>query len=234
MRFTIQDRRDGTVACRKEIAMAEKRAGSNRNKKTQSKPSKAAGGKSGKVGSNPEADREFGGKLDFGLPASKVTAPLPDGGREKGPEQGTGPMRSGEGGVRVAGVGHAPGKPGTGSGGDLDPDFVGLDGKGGLAATPPSGRTRGEDITEGGSGAFASGPPARGENELPAGTHGAPSEIVHGSTVDRTGGDASTTGSGGGADSASGASGSQRRSQDAQDDAAAGEISSGEASGNGG
>jgi hypothetical protein len=104
-------------------------------------------------------------------------------------------MRSGASGLRDSGVGHTPGAPGTGSGGDLDPDFIGLDGKGGLSASPASGRTSGPDITEGGSAPFASGPPAEGENELRPGTHGAPSEVVRGSTVDRTGGDASTTGS---------------------------------------
>jgi hypothetical protein len=71
--------------------------------------------------------------MDFGIPAGKVKAPLPDGGREKGPEQGTGPMRSGEDGNRVYGVAHPPGPPGAGSGGDLDPDYLGLDRKGGVA-----------------------------------------------------------------------------------------------------
>src|SRR5947209_11454177 len=103
--------------------MAAKGGGSKRNR--GSSGSRAAG--KGKVGSDPAADREFGGKLDFGIPAGKAKAPLPDGGREKGPEQGTGPMRSGEEGKRVDGVGYPPGPPGAGSGGDLDPDFVGLD-----------------------------------------------------------------------------------------------------------
>jgi hypothetical protein len=156
----------------------------------------------GKVGSDPAADREIGGELDFGIPAGQATAPRPTGGRDKGPEQGTGPMRSGSDTTRTSGVGHAPGSPGAGSVGDLDTDFIGLDGKGGIAARPASGRTQGPDITEGGSAPFASGPPAKGENELPAGTHGVPPEIVIGSTIDRTGGDAATTGMGGGADAA--------------------------------
>lgn len=184
---------------------------------------------SGKVGSNRAADREIGGKLDFGIPADRAKAPLPDGGREKGPEQGTGPMRSGAMGVRDSGVGHAPGTPGAGSGGDLDPDFIGLDGKGGLAASPASGRTQGPDITEGGSAPFASGPPARGENELPAGTHGAPPQIVRGSTVDRGGGDASTTGPESGADSTLSPTAYPRL--DVPDDETVGEISSDEAGG---
>lgn len=148
---------------------------------------------SGKVGSDRAADKDIGGKGDFGIPAGQAIAPQPIGGRDKGPEQGTGYMRSGASGLRESGVGHVPGAPGTGSGGDLDPDFIGLDGKGGLSASPASGRTTGPDITEGGSAAFASGPPAQGENELPTGTHGAPSEIVRGSTVDHTGGDDTTS-----------------------------------------
>ena len=189
----------------------------------------------GKVGSDKAADREIGGKGDFGIPAAQAVAPQPIGGRDKGPEQGTGPMRSGDSGNRATGVGHAPGSPGAGSGGDLDPDFIGLDGKGGVSAVPASGRTKGPDITEGGSGAFASGPPARGENEGLRGRHGAPSEIVRGSTVDRSGGDASTTGSGGGSDSANGQfDPADPEAESAIDDATAGEISSGEAGGQGG
>ena len=196
--------------------MASRRSASG--KKGQSK--KSHGRRGGKVGSDRAADREIGCKLDFGIPASEVTAPLPDGGIEKGPEPGTGHMRSGAQGTRTSGVGHAPGSPGAGSGGDLDTDFIGLDGKGGIAARPASGRTQGPDITEGGSGAFASGPPAKGENELPAGTQGIAPEIVRGSTIDRSGGDAATTGMGGGADAAT-----------TSDDQ--GEISSDEAAGNG-
>ena len=86
-----------------------------------------------KVGSDPAATHNFGGKNDFGIPARDAKAPLPDGGREKGPEQGTGPTRSGEDGVRVDGVAYPTGPAGSGSGGDLDPDVIGLDRKGGLA-----------------------------------------------------------------------------------------------------
>lgn len=144
---------------------------------------------SAKVGSDPKADRAVGGKLDFGIPAARATPP--PGGFGKGPEQGTGPMRSGSRAIRTSGVGYPPGPDGAGSGGDLDPDFIGLDKKGGIANDPSERRTTGPDITTGHSDALASGPPARGENELPAGTHGAAPEIVRGSTTDRSGGDAS-------------------------------------------
>src|SRR3954454_21995353 len=79
------------------------------------KQQSARGKSSGKVGSDVKADKEFGGKLDFGFPDSDVTSPISTGGREKGPEPATGPMRSGSGGTRTSGVGHAPGRPGAGS-----------------------------------------------------------------------------------------------------------------------
>ena len=199
--------------------MASKR-GTHHNKQKRTNST----GASGKVGSDRAADREIGGKLDFGISADRAKAPPPDGGREKGPEQGTGPMRSGASGVRDDGVGHAPGGPGTGSAGDLDPDIIGFDGKGGLAVTPPSGRTSGPDITEGGRTPFASGPPAKGENELPAGTHGVPPKIVVGSTVDRGGGDASTTGPESGADATLRPTAYPQL--DVPDDEAAGEVRS--------
>ena len=165
-----------------------------RGKSKRKQPEAHTKRSSGKVGSDPAADREFGGKLDFGYPADQVKAPLPDAGREKGPEQGTGPMRSGEDANRVYGVGRPPGPPGANSGGDLDPDFIGLDGKGGIAHDVDDRRTCGPDITEGGSAPFASGAAAEGKNALRPDTHGAAPERVHGSTIDRSGGDASTTG----------------------------------------
>jgi hypothetical protein len=187
---------------------------------------------SGKVGSDRAADREVGGKGDFGIPASRATAPQPIGGRDKGPEQGTGYQRSGTSGTRTSGVGHAPGAAGTGSGGDLDPDFIGLDGKGGIATSPGERKTQGPDMTDGQSDPFASGPPSKGENQLPPGTHGAPSQVVRGSTVDHSGGDATTTGSGMGSDSTESAASFSDR--DIPDNAAAGEITGGEAGGQGG
>ena len=164
--------------------MAAKRGGSGRKGSSGTPPR-------GKVGSDRAA--RVSGKGDFGIPASKARKPILEGGREKGPEQGIGPMRSGNRAVRESGVGYPPGPPGSGSGGDIDPDIVGVNGTGGVAASPPSGRTRGPDITEGGSAPFASGPPAEGKDELPPGTHGA-ARRVRGSTIDHSGGDATTTG----------------------------------------
>jgi hypothetical protein len=164
------------------------------DKKPRKRSQPASRNKDGKVGSDPAADREIGGELDFGYSAAHVKAPLPDGGREKGPEQGTGPMRSGEDGNRVYGVAHPPGPPGTGSGGDLDPDIIGLDGRGGVARDVDERRTSGPDIIESGTPAPSSGQQAQGKNQIRPGTHGAAPEVVRGSTVDRSGGDASTSG----------------------------------------
>ncbi len=115
--------------------MAHKKTSSSQNdqKSKNSSP---------KVGSDRNADKLIGGKLDFGIPARQANASEPEGGRAKGPEQGTGPMRSGDQGVRTSGVGHAPGNDGAGSGGDLDPDFIGLDGKGGARVTSSPGIRR--------------------------------------------------------------------------------------------
>ena len=167
---------------------------SDKNPKAHKQGQQVPRGKGDKVGSDPMADREVGGELDFGFPAAKVNAPLPDAGREKGPEPGTGPMRSGEDGNRVYGVAHPPGPPGTGSGGDLDPDIIGLDGRGGVAEDVDEHRTTGPDIIESETPASATGQRAQGKNRIGPGAHGASPEVVRGSTVDRSGGDASTTG----------------------------------------
>ena len=200
--------------------------------------------KSPKVGSDRREDAKVGGKLDFGIPADKAQSPQPIGGRNKGPEQGTGPTRSGSRAIRDVGVGHPTGPSGAGSGGDLDPDWIGLDGSG-VAADPRPDRTSGPDMTdEGGSAPFASGGPAR-PNQGTHHRHGGPTEIVHGSTVDRSGGDASTTGPETGSDTTSSgyrsqirpdvnASTDQERENDIPDNAAAGEITSDEAGGQGG
>ncbi len=119
----------------------------------------------GKVGSSRKAEEKFGGKLDFGVPARNATRNYPEDIEDRPDDYR--PGRSGAAGERTAGVGGREGAPGSNSGGDLDPDFIGLDKMGGMAAKPASGRTQGPDITTGGSGAFASGPPAKGEGSTP-------------------------------------------------------------------
>jgi len=140
------------------------------------------------------AGREVGGKRDFGIPASRARGATKAGGRGKDRDQGTGPTR---GGVdsRETGVGAATGSPGAGSGGDLDPDIVGLDGR--ALAKAPVDRTSGPDMTErGGSAPFASGRPAKGENAKPRGKVGGSRRVTGGDTVDHSGGDVTTSGQG--------------------------------------
>lgn len=153
------------------------------------------GGGRAKVGSDEAALQRTGGAGDFGIPAAKQTRPQPIGGREKGPQKGTGPMRAGTMGDRVSGVGGDPGGPGHSSGGDLDPDYVGIAGSGGLSESAPGNVNPGQAATTGGSEEFASGGPAQGRNQDRArGRVGGRKQVEGGSTVDRSGGDASTTG----------------------------------------
>lgn len=151
-------------------------------------PTQAPGGGSrdAKVGSDPEAAKAFGGQADFGIPAGRATAPAD--GRGKGPDPGTGFSRSGSRGVRTSGVGAPVGTDGSGSGGDLDPDVIGLDGRGGVANNPREHKMEGPDITDGSRDPFASGPPAEGK-PAPRSQGGRVFD-----TVDHSGGDASTTG----------------------------------------
>jgi hypothetical protein len=73
------------------------------------------------------------------------------------------------GGMRQAGAGTTGHGPGAGSGGDIDPDIIGV-GTGGrtIAASFPDQRERdadGPDRTGGSAGVFASGKPANRENQ---------------------------------------------------------------------
>jgi hypothetical protein len=135
--------------------------------------------------------REVGGKGDFGIPASAARGPIKAGGRGKDRDQGTGSTR---GGVdsRETGVGAPTGSPGAGSGGDLDTDIVGLDGR--ALAKAAVDRNRGPDMTEQGGAPFASGRPARGQNAKPRGKVGGSRRVTGGDTVDHSGGDVTTSG----------------------------------------
>jgi hypothetical protein len=172
--------------------MASKKQ-SGRSDSQREEPQKTAGA-TDKVGSSDAAAAKVGGPLDFGVPAAQAKGPVEDGGRAKGPEQGTGPTRSGTRGVRTVGVGAPVGPDGAGSGGDLDPDVIGLDGRGGVALNPGERNTQGANVTQGGSAPFASGAPAKGDHTLPPGqVGGAPARTFD--TVDHTGGDVTTSGS---------------------------------------
>ena|SRR5438105_12048930 len=105
---------------------------------------KTSPGSTDKVGSSEQAAEQFGGKGDFGIPASKAHP-----GQQtilEGSEDTAIPPAVPDG-RRDVGVGAPDSGPGSGSGGDLDPDIIGVGTGKGLAASPKH-RTEGPDIIE--------------------------------------------------------------------------------------
>jgi hypothetical protein len=145
---------------------------------------------SAKVGSDPNAVKAFGGKGDFGIPSRDPVLREHEGDIQGRPA-GSAPGYSGARGVRTTGVGSMGGEPGHDSGGDLDTDIIGFDGKGGLAAKPASEAMGGPDDAGDPSDTFASGKHAPGRNAIRPGTHGA-GPNSKGDYVDHTGQDTST------------------------------------------
>jgi hypothetical protein len=127
----------------------------------------------GKVGSTRKAATKFGGKTDFGVPESRAKTEYA---RRKGREAQFNPTTSHPSDARqeigaiqqarVSGVGKSNAGPGGSSSGDIDPDIVGVGSGQGLAQSgpDPSG-VSGPQWSSGTSDEFASGPPARGENQ---------------------------------------------------------------------
>lgn len=186
-RRTSATRTSKSTHSRTAKAKSKKRTSADKTSRPGSTSRAAAKGRA-KVGSNPGAARAFGSKRDFGVPSTKAHPA----GRSKDAGEGLPRNRSGRSvgmGQRVEGVGSNSGGPGAGSGGDLDPTFIGLDGRG-LAQDPPVRVTKGPASSTGGSEEFASGGPAAGENQTPR----VRDRRVRGTTFDRSGGDASTSG----------------------------------------
>jgi len=173
--------------------MAEGFRGNNRS----SKPSR-------KVGSSRGAARKTGGKTDFGIPAarsntdyarreSRQTKFNPTTSHPNDPRQDLGATQQ----ARVSGVGKPAAGPGGSSGGDIDSDVIGVGSGAGLAQSAPDPSSVSEaQWSDGSSNEFASGPPARGENQSNSRSGRAPraSSTPRGSTIDRSGSDESTTG----------------------------------------
>jgi hypothetical protein len=176
----------------------------------------------GKVGSDPNAAHNVGGKGDFGIPARSDVLKDHEG-QIVGRPAGSAPGNTGSRGIRTTGVGSAGGEAGHDSGGDLDPDWIGLDGKGGLSAKPVLGHTDGPDDAGEPSDTFASGKPSKTEHpKHKPGSHGA-APNAQGDYVDHSGSDTSTNNTN--------AAGSVTASNGA-DPGAEGEISNAEATGN--
>jgi hypothetical protein len=176
-----------------------------------------------KPGSSPDDARAVGGEGDFGARADQENRIDREyaSRNTRNSDPGVAHPRSSVGGVRDAGVGGNEVGPGANSGGDVDTDIIGVGTGGtGIAQSGTTGRPPGPDDSDGTSREFASGPPAQGEKGPNAGK-------VKGTTMDRTGGGRESQAEGEGADSATSPS-------KFGDDSFKGEISSGEAGGQGG
>jgi hypothetical protein len=172
-----------------------------------------------KVGSDPKAAAKLGGKGDFGVRESDTRGREYTSANTRASDPGASQPHAGDDEGRVAGVGGNASGVGSSSGGDVDPDFVGVGtGGGAVSASGPDERAAGPDEATGTARDFASGPPTKNEKGSKAGK-------VEGSTVDNTGGDIETTASGRGADASS------RAPRGDLDDSFRGEVSTGEASG---
>jgi hypothetical protein len=165
-------------------------------------------------GGSPEDAKAVGGKGDFGVPEKDVIERTYTSENTRHADPGGATARAGSDESRVSGVGGHESGPGSSSGGDLDPDLIGLGTGGGVAASGKVHEAPGPDDATGTSADFASGPPARGSNQ------GTDEHPIRGTTVQYP--DDRTT-SPDGADSASHAEG--------DDDSFAGEVSGDEASG---
>jgi hypothetical protein len=89
----------------------------------------------GKVGSDPKAAENFAEKHDFGIPSEDAAPDMTVEDRDyPGRPAGNKKTRSGASGRRTVGVGSTEGPDGKGSGGEVDPDIIGLDGRGGIAS----------------------------------------------------------------------------------------------------
>lgn len=192
-----------------------------KKKHKRSKPGRS----SGKLGSDPQAIHEFGGKGDFGAPAGDQDRGTRDyvSRSTKRSDRGAAQPESFEHmGRRNHGALSPDSGPGSGSGGDLDTDIIGVGtGGSGLAQSPPAGHRPGPDDSTGSSDEMASGPHARGKHQKKdVGKIGGPSPVYR--SIAQSQADAEQPGQG--ADSAT--------NPDArQDDSFTGEISSSEASG---
>ena len=138
-----------------------------------SRGNRPSGKSNRKVGSSRNAARKTGGKTDFGIPAARSTSEFarrksratkfnPTTSQPTDPRQDLGATQQ----SRVSSVGKPAAGPGASSAGDIDTDVIGVGSGAGLAQSPPdpSGVSDAQ-WSDGSSNEFASGPPARGENQ---------------------------------------------------------------------
>ena len=206
----------------------------NKSKATKEPASPA----SPKPGSNPEDVRKVGGEGDFGAPAGGARTADRDyvSRNTKMSDPGAAqPWDFEHDGVRDHGAGARDSGPGSASGGDIDPDVVGVGtGGSGIASSGVLGRPPGPDDSDGTSGEFASGGRAEGRNQPGAGKVGG-AKRVQGTTHSRDR-DAHTGGDGQGAAAVTNpihelGGDVKHAPHDSPGDAFAGEVSMGEAMG---
>lgn len=139
-----------------------------------------------KPGSDPKAVHEVGGKGDFGVPEDDpLTATRSYVSRNtKRSDPGAAQPHSREfDGRRTSGAGGNASGAGSSSGGDLDTDIVGVGTGGrGVATSGKIHEPPGPDDSDGTSSEFASGPPARGENQTHVGEVGGDKRVRGGTT----------------------------------------------------
>jgi hypothetical protein len=162
------------------------------------------------VGSGPSRDRDY---VSENTRRSDPGAAMPRSGDEDGGDS-----------ARETGAGANAAGPGSGSAGDLDPDFVGVAGGSGIAESAPGGRV-GADASDGSSDEFARGGHAQGRNQQSGdvGRVGGARALDPGSVMSRAD-DVSTAPDGQGAAAATNPAARG-------DDSFAAEVSLGEASG---
>lgn len=148
-----------------------------KNKGTSAKKDMA----SWKPGSEPEKAKEIGGDGDFGVPMGDGPSADRDyvSRNTKMSDPGASqPFAWEKDGVRDHGAGARAVGPGSASGGDLDPDFIGVGTGGSGVSTSGPGDAPGADDVEGTSDAFASGAPAKRESRPYAGPAPSPGSFV--------------------------------------------------------
>ncbi|HZN66674.1 MAG TPA: hypothetical protein VFB66_15395 [Tepidisphaeraceae bacterium] len=180
-----------------------------------------------KPGSDAASAKDVKAEGDFGVPAGSGPSRQREYVSEntKMSDPGAAKPRSGEDpdGVRTSGAGWTAEADGSGSEGDIDTDVLGVGTGGtGVAATGPD-DTPGPDDSDGTSSEMASGRPAAGRNQTGVGRVGG-NKRVKGTTFSRSEGDPSTYTDAQGADAATNPAAQG-------DDSFAGEVSTGEASG---
>lgn len=185
-----------------------------------------------KPGGSRQDAAAVGGKGDFGVRADDAINREYTSRNTKAADRNASHPRSGEPeteGQRVSGAGGANSGVGSSSGGDLDTDIIGVGTGGtGIAQNPSKEHVSGPDDSDGTSREFASGGPAKGENQTHVGKVGGDKRVRGGTTHQMPDDAASGTG-GQGSDAATSPDAAERAN--AYGDGFAGEVSGGEASG---